>query len=108
MQLYYRDLIASVARPQRMLLSFTRISLAPDQACRVMYTVHPSRLAFYNPDMSFVTEPGAFTFSIGASSADIRSEQTVTLEGQVVEYQQRAVVDTKMEVVPQSIETRRS
>ena len=107
-QLYYRDLIASVARPQRMLLSFTRISLAPGQACRVMYTVHPSRLAFYNPDMSFVTEPGAFTFSIGASSADIRAEQTVTLEGQVVEYQQRAVVDTKMEVVPQSIETRRS
>jgi beta-glucosidase len=107
-QLYYRDLVASVARPQRMLLGFARLSLTPGQACRVMFTVHPSRLAFYNPHMRFVTEPGAFTFSIGASSADIRAEQTVTLDGQIVEYQQRAVVDTKVEIIPQSIETRRS
>lgn len=107
-QLYYRDVVASVARPQRMLLGFARLSLAPGQTCRVTFTVHPSRLAFYNPDMRFVTEPGTFTFSIGASSADIRSEQAVTLDGQVVEYQQRSVVDTKVEVVPQSIETRRS
>ncbi|HEX6477395.1 MAG TPA: glycoside hydrolase family 3 N-terminal domain-containing protein [Ktedonobacteraceae bacterium] len=107
-QIYYRDVVASVTRPQRMLLGFARLSLKPGQACRVMFTVHPSRLAFYNPDMRFVTEPGAFTFSIGASSADIRAEQTVTLDGQVVEYQQQAVVDTKVEVVPQSIETRRS
>ena len=108
MQLYYRDVVASVARPQRMLLGFARLSLAPGQTCRVTFTVHPSRLAFYNPDMRFVTEPGTFTFSIGASSADIRAEQAVTLDGQVVEYQQRSVVDTKVEVVPQAIETRRS
>jgi len=107
-QLYYRDQVASVARPRRMLLSFTRLSLEPGQTRKIMFTVHPSRLAFYNPDMRFVTEPGAFTFSIGASSADIRAEQTVTLDGQVVEYQQWAAVDTKVEVVLQSIETRRS
>jgi beta-glucosidase len=48
--------------------------------------------------MRFVTEPGAFTFSIGASSADIRAEQTVTLDGQVAEYRQREVVGTKVRV----------
>jgi len=99
-QLYYRDEVASVARPRRMLLGFARLSLTSGQACRVMFTVHPSRLAFYNPDMRFVIEPGACTFGIGASSADIRAEQTVTLDGQVTEYQQRTVVDTKVEVVP--------
>src|SRR5437868_15276365 len=62
--------------------------LVKGQACRVRFTVHPSRLAFYNPQMRFVTEPGAFTFSIGISSADMRAEQTVKLEGQVVEYLQ--------------------
>jgi beta-glucosidase len=98
-QLYYRDLVASVARPQRMLLGFARICLVPGQACRITFMVHPSRLAFYDPHMRFVTEPGAFTFSIGASSADIRAEQTVTLDGQVVEYQQREIVDTKVVVV---------
>jgi len=98
-QLYYRDLVASVARPERMLLGFARLSLPPGQARRVTFTVHPSRLAFYDPHMRFVTEPGAFTFSIGASSADIRAEKTVTLGGQVVEYRQREIVATKVAIV---------
>lgn len=97
-QLYYRDLVASVARPQRMLLGFARVPLAPGQACRATFTVHPSRLAFYDPSMRFVTEPGAFTFSVGSSSSDIRAEETVTLAGQVAEYRQRDVVDTRVVV----------
>jgi beta-glucosidase len=105
-QLYYRDDVASVARPQRMLLGFARLSLAPGQASTVTFTVHPSRLAFYNPQMRFVTEPGDFTFSIGASAADIRAEQTVTVNGQVAQYRQREIVDTRVEVVPQLQETR--
>ncbi|HEX6553209.1 MAG TPA: glycoside hydrolase family 3 N-terminal domain-containing protein [Ktedonobacteraceae bacterium] len=95
-QLYCRDEVASVARPNRMLLGFTRLSLIPGQAGRVTFTVHPSRLAFYDPAMRFVTEPGAFTFSIGASSVDIRAEQTIVLDGQVAEYQQREIVATKV------------
>ena len=98
-QLYCRDQVASVARPNRMLLGFARPFFAPVQACRVTFTVHPSRLAFYDPQMRFVTEPGAFTFSIGASSADIRAEKSVALDGQVVEYRQREIVATKVEVV---------
>jgi beta-glucosidase len=97
-QLYYRDLVASVARPERMLLGFARLSLEAGQARRVTFTVHPSRLAFYDPCMRFVTEPGAFTFSVGASSADIRAEKTVTLEGQVVEYRQREIVATQCKI----------
>jgi beta-glucosidase len=95
-QLYCRDLVASVARPNRMLLGFTRLSLTPGQARRVTFTVHPSRLAFYDPQMRFVTEPGAFTFSIGASSVDIRAEKTIVLDGQVAEYRQREIVATKV------------
>jgi len=95
-QLYCRDEVASVARPNRILLGFTRLSLIPGQARRVTFTVHPSRLAFYDPAMRFVTEPGAFTFSIGASSVDIRAEKTIVLDGQVAEYQQREIVATKV------------
>src|SRR5204863_9988066 len=69
-QLYCRDEVASVARPNRMLLGFAHLFLTPAQACRVTFIVHPSRLAFYDLHMQCVTEPGAFTFSIGASSAD--------------------------------------
>lgn len=64
---------------------------------RVTFTVHPSRLAFYDPSMRFVTESGDFTFSIGSSSADIRgAEKTVTLVGQVSEYWQREIVATRV------------
>ncbi len=95
-QLYCRDEVASVARPSRMLLGFARLFLTPGQVRRVTFTVHPSRLAFYDPAMRFVAEPGAFTFSVGASSADIRAEKTVTLNGQVAEYRQREIVATQV------------
>lgn len=97
-QLYVRDDVASVARPERLLLGFARVSLAPGQCRQITFTVHPSRLAFYDARMRFVTEPGSFTFSIGASSVDIRAEQTLTLEGPLVEYRQREVVETSVEI----------
>jgi beta-glucosidase len=58
--------------------------------------VHPSRIAFYDPQMRFVTEPGAFTFGVGASSSDIRAEQTVELAGEVTAYRQREIVATQV------------
>jgi beta-glucosidase len=98
-QLYGHDLVASVARPARMLLGFARVCLAPGQTRRITFVVHPSRLAFYDPCMRFVTEPGAFTFSVGASSVDIRAEQTVTLAGEIAEYRQREIEDTQVSIV---------
>lgn len=52
------------------------VPLKSGQAKRVTFVVHPSRLAFYNPRMRFVVEPGAYRFSVGASSRDIHAEQT--------------------------------
>jgi len=66
-QLYVSDLVASVARPETCLIGFTRLSLAPGEAVRVTFDVHPSRLAFYDEAMRFVLEPGLFRFAVGAS-----------------------------------------
>ena len=93
-QLYGRDDVASVARPDRMLLGFARVLLEPGQARRVIFTVHPSRLAFFDSQMRFVVEPGEFTFSVGTSSQDIRTAQAVQLDGEVAQYLQREVVAT--------------
>jgi beta-glucosidase len=95
-QLYGHDNIASVARPDRLLLGFARVPLDPGETRRVTFTIHPSRLAFYDPQMRFVVEPGAFTFSVGASAADIRAEQVVELSGAVAEYRQREIVATRV------------
>jgi len=48
--------------------------------------------------MRFVTESGAFLFSVGASATDVRAEQIVTLEGDVTAYRQREVVVTAVEI----------
>lgn len=95
-QLYARDDVASVARPDRLLVGFSRIYLEPAASARVAFTVHPSRLAFYNEDMDFVVEPGTFTFSVGASSTDLRATVTVDLTGGVEAYRQREIVATEV------------
>ncbi|HEY8284034.1 MAG TPA: glycoside hydrolase family 3 N-terminal domain-containing protein [Chloroflexota bacterium] len=97
-QLYGRDEVASVARPDRALLGFTRVRLEPGQTARLTFTVHPSRLAFFDPEMRFVVEPGAFTFSVGASVTDIKAEGTVTIEGTATRFRQREVVATTVRV----------
>jgi beta-glucosidase len=97
-QLYVQDQVASVARPDHMLVGFARLTLDPGQAQTVTFAVHPSRLAFYDPEMRFVVEPGAFRFSVGASSADTRAEQVIELSGAVAEYRQREIVATTVTI----------
>jgi beta-glucosidase len=91
-QLYVSDLVASVARPESYLIGFTRLSLAPGEAARVTFDVHPSRLAFYDEAMEFVVEPGLFRFAVGASSSDIRQNAVVELTGLVATYSQRSIL----------------
>lgn len=97
-QLYCRDDVASVARPDRILVGFTRVHLEPEERRTVSFRVHPSRLAFYDAAMRFVTEPGTYTFSVGASSADIRAEGQIQLNGGVATYVQREIVATEVVV----------
>ena len=95
-QLYVTDEVASVARPSRSLVGFARIELAAGEASTVTFTVHPSRLAFYDQQMRFVCEAGAFLFAVGASRADIRARGGVELTGDVTQYRQREIVATSV------------
>jgi beta-glucosidase len=97
-QLYMRDEVASVARPVQQLIGFARVTLQPGERRTLHFTVHPSRLAFYDAAMRFVVEPGDFTFRVGSSSGDIRAEETVGLQGAVVEYRQREITATECAV----------
>ncbi len=59
-QLYTRDLVGSVSRPVRELKGFRRIHLKPGEKQAVSFTLRTEDLAFYNPQMQLVTEPGRF------------------------------------------------
>jgi beta-glucosidase len=97
-QLYVRDEVASVARPERQLCGFARVTLEAGGVRTLRFTVHPSRLAFYDAGMRFVVEPGAFTFSAGASAEDLRSEARCELVGETALYRQREIVATTARV----------
>jgi beta-glucosidase len=71
-QLYVRDVLASVARPVIELKGFRRIPLAPGERTTVTFTLGPAELRMLDRDMKWVVEPGTFRVLVGSSSKDIR------------------------------------
>ncbi|MCK4751857.1 MAG: glycoside hydrolase family 3 C-terminal domain-containing protein [Planctomycetes bacterium] len=67
-QLYIRDLVASVTRPVKELKGFRKISLKPKQKKKVSFTITSEQLSFCNQEMKFVTEPGDFKIWVGPDS----------------------------------------
>lgn len=67
-QLYVRDVVASVTRPKRMLKGFEKISLRPGESREVRFTLTAEDLSFHRADMTWGTEPGEFRVWIGGSS----------------------------------------
>lgn len=80
-QLYVRDLYASVVRPLRELKGFKRVRLKPRESIRLTFTVPTDVLSFTGLDYERIVEPGDFCFMIGTSSRDIRFQETIHLEG---------------------------
>ncbi len=69
-QLYVRDLVSSVTRPVKELKGFRRVTLEPGERRTVALEITPDRLAFYDVEMRFRVEPGAFRVMVGTSSRD--------------------------------------
>jgi beta-glucosidase len=69
-QLYIRDLYASVTRPVKELKKFQRVSLDPGQTRAVRFQLHSDDLAFWGRDLRFAPEPGRFHLWVGPSSAE--------------------------------------
>lgn len=71
-QLYVRDLVASVTRPVRELKGFQKIALNPGETKAVKFTLTERDLSFYRRDMTFGAEPGEFEIMTGGNSADVK------------------------------------
>ena len=70
-QLYIRDLVATMSRPVKELKGFQRVSLQPGEKRRVEFVLGQEHLGFWNREMRYVVEPGEFRVMVGASSVDI-------------------------------------
>ena len=69
-QLYVRDVAASVTRPLKQLKGFERITLKPGEKRRVEFILSTEQLGFYDRNMRFVVEPGEFRVYVGTNSAE--------------------------------------
>ncbi|KAH6855526.1 glycoside hydrolase superfamily [Chaetomium sp. MPI-CAGE-AT-0009] len=78
-QVYVKDLVASVVVPNIQLRGFEKVLLKAGESKRVNIPVKVQDLGVWNARMKYVVEPGEFMFLVGASSNDFKGNVTVTL-----------------------------
>ena len=79
-QLYLRDVKASVERPAKELKAFEKVYLQPGESRDVTFTVDRKALSFYDETRAqWTAEPGAFEALVGTSSAQVSSKVKFTL-----------------------------
>lgn len=70
-QLYYKDLFASITPSVKKLAGFKKIELAPDESKEVQFVLHKDDLSFINKDLKRVTEAGEFELMINNKKKSI-------------------------------------
>ena len=80
-QLYIKDTGASTPRPIHELKGFERIYLTPGETKTVRFRLNAKHLLMINDKEQRVVEDGEFIISIGASSTDIRLEDSFVFQG---------------------------
>lgn len=99
-QLYVRDVVASLTRPVKQLAGFARLHLRAGETCRVRFELDPRQLAFYDHDMRLVLEAGEVRVMVGASSADIRQEASLRIEGTARDLRPADLTPTRIRIEP--------
>jgi len=101
-QLYVRDVIASLVRPVKELKGFKRLTLNPGERKRVSFTLPVDLLSFTTSGTTRVIEPGEFELMIGISSADILFSETIEVIGELRELPVTWRMKTEVRVAPVS------
>ncbi|MEJ5311745.1 MAG: glycoside hydrolase family 3 C-terminal domain-containing protein [Anaerolineae bacterium] len=79
-QVYVHDRKSTLVRPHKELKGFAKVELQPGETKTVTIPLDFRAFAYWHPGYGqWIAEEGEFDILIGASSADIRCTQTVTL-----------------------------
>lgn len=67
-QVYMRDQVATVVRPEKLLVRFEKVFLKPGETREIEFELSPEKdLSFTGPDMKRRVEPGEFELTVGGS-----------------------------------------
>jgi len=70
-QLYIRDITASLSRPVKELKGFELVSLKKGETRTITFNLTDAELGFYNNNGEYVVEPGKFKIFVGTSSNEV-------------------------------------
>lgn len=73
-QLYIRDIVASVTRPVKELKGFQKVFLRAGESRTVSFDIDASALGFYDAEGNYLVEEGEFQVFVGPSSQTRNSE----------------------------------
>jgi beta-glucosidase len=71
-QLYIRDVVASITQPVKELKAFQKIFLKKGESREIRFELTTEDLKFYNSDLRRIYEPGAFQVFVGTNSQDVK------------------------------------
>ncbi|MEE4669767.1 beta-glucosidase BglX [Pseudomonas alliivorans] len=71
-QLYLRDIAASISRPVKELKNFEKVTLESGEEKVVTFTLSENDLKFYNAQLKYAAEPGEFKVMIGLDSQTVK------------------------------------
>ncbi len=102
-QLYARDVVATVNRPVAQLLGYRRLTLDPGESTTVRFRVPTTRLAFSDRSMVRIVEPGEVEIWVGPSCETKEATGTISIAGpvhRVTNQDERMVTTEVVSLVP--------
>jgi len=88
-QLYLKDLEASVDVPIHELKGFSRVKLQPGQSTTVTFTLTPRQMALIDNEGRCILEPGKFRVMVGGRQPDKRSQALAKTQILIAEFEVR-------------------
>ena len=76
-QLYIRDLLASVSRPIIELKGFQKVELKPGESKKISIEVPVKELQFLDEKMNWIVEKGTYRIFVGNSSKNLPLKQNI-------------------------------
>lgn len=95
-QMYVRDVVASVTRPVKQLRGFQKVFLKKGESREIAMELKVDDLKFYDQKMKWIYEPGAFKVFVGPDSENVKTADfTLTAPGSVAPRSNIAEVPKK-------------
>lgn len=73
-QLYIRDVVASISRPVKELKNFQKVMLKAGEQKVIQFTLDENDLKFYDAQLHYVAEPGEFKVQVGLDSQNVKEQ----------------------------------